>query len=226
MSTTVIELRQVIHAEREVPQGETDGRAATQEPTKRSWGTTRTPGWHPEETASQLPLVNEKRYPQFSVGGMSPQRGGGSRPQCVKGRGPKDPGVAGPLAAAGCCGNCWYVMGGRSRASARSSLLSHSRTSPSRTFPSGPSVLLPCSGLMDDAIPLSLSFDSGPRVFGVGGDSIGVLQAVIAVLQVTTVESIMSEIEIRFAGSERLESLKLGNVKPQKSFSSSPLATA
>ena len=56
---------------------------------------------------------------------------------------------------------------------------------------------------MDDAIPLPLSFDSGSRVFVVGGDSIGALQPVIAVLQVTNVESIMSEIEIRFAGSER-----------------------
>ena len=29
------------------------------------------------------------------------------RPQCAKVRGPKDPGVAAPLAAAGCRGNCW-----------------------------------------------------------------------------------------------------------------------
>ena len=39
---------------------------------------TRTPGWHPEETASQLPLVT-KRYSRTSVG-IAP-----------KGRGPKDP---------------------------------------------------------------------------------------------------------------------------------------
>ena len=29
------------------------------------------------------------------------------RPQCVKGKGPENPGVAAPLAAAGCRGNCW-----------------------------------------------------------------------------------------------------------------------
>ena len=34
------------------------------------------------------------------------------RPQCAKGNGPKDPGVAAPLAAAGCRGNCWRVMDG------------------------------------------------------------------------------------------------------------------
>ena len=62
------------------------------------------------------------------------------------------------------------------------------------------SVLLPHCGLMDDAIALSLSFYSGARVFVVGCDSIGALQAVIAVLQVATVESIISDIEIRFAG--------------------------
>ena len=68
--------------------------------------------------------------------------------------------------------------------------------------------------------------DFGPRVFVVGGDSIGALQAVIAVLQVATVVSIMSEIEIRFAGSERLGGRRLGNVKPQKSFSSSPVGNS
>ena len=39
------------------------------------------------------------------------------RPQGVKGRGLKDPGVAAPLAAAACRGNRWYDMGGRSHAS-------------------------------------------------------------------------------------------------------------
>ena len=32
---------------------------------------------------------------------------GTQRPQCVKGKGPENPGVAAPLAAAGCRGNCW-----------------------------------------------------------------------------------------------------------------------
>ena len=40
-------------------------------------GTTRTPGCHPEETASQLPLVSGKRYSQISVGCLSAQRRGG-----------------------------------------------------------------------------------------------------------------------------------------------------
>ena len=77
---------------------------------------------------------------------------------------------------------------------------------------------------MDNTIALSLSFDFGARVFVVGCDPISARQAVIVVLQVATVESIMSEIEIRFA--ERLGGMKWSNVKPQKSFSSSPLATA
>ena len=48
-------------------------------------------------------------------------RSGGApkTPLRTKGNGPKDPGVAAPLAAAGCCGNCYYDTGGRSLASAR-----------------------------------------------------------------------------------------------------------
>ena len=41
-------------------------------------------------------------------------REGAQRPQCAKGRGPKDPGVAAPLPAAVCRGNCWRDTGGRS----------------------------------------------------------------------------------------------------------------
>ena len=50
---------------------------------------------------------------------LSNQRGhctqgrGAQGPQCVKGRGPKDPGVAVPLPAAVCRGNCWRDTGGR-----------------------------------------------------------------------------------------------------------------
>ena len=39
---------------------------------------------------------------------------GDPRTPAHKGRGPKDPGVAAPLAAAGCRGNCWRVVDGRS----------------------------------------------------------------------------------------------------------------
>ena len=60
---------------------------------------------------------------------MTHKREGAQRHQCAKGKGPED---------AGCRGNCWYLMGGRSHASALSSPLSHSWTSPSRTFPPRP----------------------------------------------------------------------------------------
>ena len=66
-------------------------------------GTTRTPGWHPEETTSYLPLVS-KRYSRTSAG-VAPRRG--DPKTCVKRKGPENPGVAAPLAAAGCRGNCW-----------------------------------------------------------------------------------------------------------------------
>ena len=69
----------------------------------------------------------------------------------------------------------------------------------------------------------SLSVDSGVRVFIVDCGPIGALQAVMVVLQVVTIETIMSEIEIRFAGSEGLEGMKLENIKPEKIVSSSPL---
>ena len=36
------------------------------------------------------------------------KREGAQGPRCTKGKGPKDPGVAAPLAAAGCRGNCLY----------------------------------------------------------------------------------------------------------------------
>ena len=41
-------------------------------------------------------------------------REGAQGPQCAKGRGPEDPGVAAPLPAAGCRGNCCRDTGGRS----------------------------------------------------------------------------------------------------------------
>ena len=102
------------------------------------WADSELPGWHPEETASSLPLVNEKRYSRTSVGGIN-AKGRGPKTPVRETEGPKDPGVAAPLAAAGCRGNRWYDMGGRSHASASSSPSSHFWTSPWRTFPSGPS---------------------------------------------------------------------------------------
>ena len=99
-------------------------------------GTTRTPGWHPEEKEAQLPLVS-KRYSQTSVG--SAQKGGGPKTPVCEGEGIRGPWRCGATPpCAGCRGNCWSFMGGRSHASARSSPLSHSWTSPSRTFPPRP----------------------------------------------------------------------------------------
>ena len=67
-------------------------------------GTTRTQGWHPEDCG----LTATKR------GTLEPawvllQGEGTQRPQCVKRNGPENPGVAAPLAAADCRGNCWYA---------------------------------------------------------------------------------------------------------------------
>ena len=41
------------------------------------------------------------------MGGIGAQKGGDPRTPALKRKGPKDPGVAAPLAAAGCRGNCW-----------------------------------------------------------------------------------------------------------------------
>ena len=87
-------------------------------------GTTRTRGWHPEEKEAQLPHKGTL-LPVWVLH----QREGNQRPQCVKGKGPKDAGVVAPLAAAACRGNCHYDTGGRSHASARSSSSSHTCTS-------------------------------------------------------------------------------------------------
>ena len=100
VSTTVIELRQVIHAEREVPHGETDGRAATQEPTKRGRGRLGPRAGIPKRQRPNCPLVNEKRYSQFSVGGMSPQRRGGPKTPVCEGEGTQGTWRRG---ATGCC---------------------------------------------------------------------------------------------------------------------------
>ena len=46
---------------------------------------------------------------------------GAQRTQCAKGTGPKDPGVAAPLAVAGCRGKCWHVTVGWRRSTCLSS---------------------------------------------------------------------------------------------------------
>ena len=120
-----------VHAGRELPQQER--RAATPEPTNRGRGRLGPRAGNPKRTR---PDYLEKRYSRTSVG--IARREGAQRPQCAKERGPKDPGIAAPLAAAGCRGNCWYNTFGLSHASACSSPSSHSSTSPSRTFSSGP----------------------------------------------------------------------------------------
>ena len=53
------------------------------------------------------PNCHEGRYSRTSVGSAPRERP--QRPQCVEEKGPEDPGVAAPLACAGCRGNCWYA---------------------------------------------------------------------------------------------------------------------
>ena len=65
------------------------------------------PGWQPKETPSWLPLVSKKRYSQISAGSVSAHKGGGPKDPSVRRGGTRDPGVAAPLTAAGCRGNCW-----------------------------------------------------------------------------------------------------------------------
>ena len=57
-------------------------------------------GWQPKETASQL---LQQGGTQISVGGITAQSG----------RTAKNPGVAAPLASAGCRGNCLRMVDGR-----------------------------------------------------------------------------------------------------------------
>ena len=57
-----------------------------------------------------------------------------------------------------------------------------------------------------------LYVDSGSRVLVVGCESIGALEALFVVLQVATVESIISAIEIRFDGSFLFSPLGIGDV--------------
>ena len=121
-------------------------RAATLEPTKRQRGRLGPRAGIPKR---MRPNCHKRRYSRTSVG-IAP-----------KGRGPKDPGVAAPLASAGCRGNrlpaasCvelrWYDMGGRSHTSAFSS---DYWSNPSRAILSGPStpqILSLFSGLMGES---------------------------------------------------------------------------
>ena len=63
------------------------------------------PNWQPKEEAAQLP---EKGGTLETAWVASVQKKEGpQRPQRTKERGPKNPGVAAPLASAGCRGNCW-----------------------------------------------------------------------------------------------------------------------
>ena len=90
------------------------------------------PGWQPKETASQLP--QERGTLETAWVASVHKREGPQRPKCAKGRGPKDPDVAAPLAAAGCLGNCWE---GRPTSASSTSLPSWSTASltVTSTFP-------------------------------------------------------------------------------------------
>ena len=90
---------------------QSEGRRPENRPSEKKGADSELPGWQPKEKAAQLP--KGKRNSRNSVGGINAEGEGPQRPQCAKGRGPKDLGVAAPLAAAGCRGNCWRVVDGR-----------------------------------------------------------------------------------------------------------------
>ena len=82
-----------------------------------------------EGAATQEPAIPRARIPKRMTPNchkkvLSYQRGyctkgrAPKKPGVRKGRGPRTPSVAAPLAAAGCCGNCYHDTGGRSHASA------------------------------------------------------------------------------------------------------------
>ena len=115
--------------------GGTSKRAATPEPAIRRRG-----GLGPRAAIPkrQLPNCHSCQRGTLKPAWVAHKREGARGPQCSKVRGPKDPGVVAPLASAGCCGICWYDMGGLLHASARSSHSSHFWTRSWRTFLPGP----------------------------------------------------------------------------------------
>ena len=73
------------------------------------------PGWQPKEKVAQLP---QKRGTLETAWVASVhKKGGAPKTPVYQGKGPKNPGVAAPLAAACCRGNCRRVMYGRGWAS-------------------------------------------------------------------------------------------------------------
>ena len=75
-------------------------RAATLQPTRRLRGLTQNS--RAANPKRKRPNCHKKENSRNSVGGIS-------RPQCAKGKGPEDAGVAAPLPGASCRGNCWYA---------------------------------------------------------------------------------------------------------------------
>ena len=68
-------------------------------------------GWQPKEKAAHVP---QKRGTLETAWVASVHKKGGTpKTQVHEGKGPKDPGVAAPLDAACCRGNCYYETGGR-----------------------------------------------------------------------------------------------------------------
>ena len=73
-------------------------------------GTTRTPGWQPEETG---PTATSDEKVLSNQRGYCTKGRGPNDPTVRREGGPKDPGVAAPLNSAGCRGNCWRVVDSR-----------------------------------------------------------------------------------------------------------------
>ena len=64
-------------------------------------GTTRTPGWHPEETEA----LTARRGTLKPAWTAAYEKGRGPKTPLCKGKGPENPGVVAPFAVAGCRGN-------------------------------------------------------------------------------------------------------------------------
>ena len=92
--------------------GGTNEGAATLEPTTRPRGLTHNSrAGNPKRLR---PNCHSSQRGALKTAWVVQNREGAQGPQCAKGRGPKDPGVAAPLPAAVCRGNCQRDTGERS----------------------------------------------------------------------------------------------------------------
>ena len=114
--------------------GGTNEGAATLEPTKqRRELTHNSRAGNPKRLR---PNCHSSQGGTLKTAWVAQNREGAQGPQCAKGRGPKDPGVAAPLPAAVCRGNCQSDTGGRRAYSAFCRASAYSEASGSDTDPS------------------------------------------------------------------------------------------